>query len=240
MPRKVCTRQHPLCCVQLYVCVVFLFHCHSLICVNFQELLTHPLLPSPLNVLPPLLHLLSTFVTLSLYLPPSPSTFLPSPHFPQLPFISLHPLLLPSSSFLHLPFSPSSHQVQLPSVKTASGKEQAQGYKFQFKTDLTPKSLVSLALSKKAKTVGSATREDAEDYILKVAQHTHLTGLHTHTRTHTHTHTRTHAHTILVCNTAKSLVVPSVAVCMLSRMHWPLVHGSFPPCIGGWDGRILV
>ena len=54
-------------------------------------------------------------------------------------------------------------------MKTASGKEQAQGYKFQFKTDLTPKSLVSLALSKKAKSVGSTTKEDAEDYILKVS-----------------------------------------------------------------------
>lgn len=109
--------------------------------------------------------------------------FLLPPPFPL--FLHLPPLL-PSSSTtapsisspLPTPSPPPSHctfascQVQLPSVKSASGKEQAQGYKFQFKTDLTPKSLISLALGKKAKTVGSTTKEDAEDYILKVTHHT--------------------------------------------------------------------
>lgn len=136
-----------------------------------SPLISHLLPPSPLisHLLPP-----SPPISISPLLLPTPSittsSFLPLCLFP---FFS-HQILPSSSSSRLLPPSPTpicavnSSQVQLSSVKTASGKEQAQGYKFQFKTDLTPKSLVSLALSKKAKSVGSTTKEDAEDYILKV------------------------------------------------------------------------
>lgn len=138
---------------------------------TFLSILPLYLPPSPLisHLLPP-----SPPISISPLLLPTPSittsSFLPLCLFP---FFS-HQILPSSSSSRLLPPSPTpiyavnSSQVQLSSVKTASGKEQAQGYKFQFKTDLTPKSLVSLALSKKAKSVGSTTKEDAEDYILKV------------------------------------------------------------------------
>ena len=63
-----------------------------------------------------------------------------------------------------LPF----YQVHLTAIAASTGKEQSHSFSFQYKTDMGVTSLVSMVLSKKAKSAGTTYKEDSNDFILKV------------------------------------------------------------------------